>query len=372
MTTLRNKVLELALPVLRRHPRLKRVAKTLDASVDLIRHTAATALPQIIEPDPREIYITLTANCNLRCIGCKYGRDFMTGSQLPFTIVKELLDDCKTFGIRSVRLYGGEPLLYKELVRVVEHAVSLGLHPWLTTNGILLREKVDNLYEAGLRAISIGFYGTGEEYNTYVQRADQYARMERGVAYVRERYGAKINLTLAWLLMRPTCNLAAVREMWRFAEWYATPVGISLIHYSLPYFTEGPNHELQFRAEDRSAINEVVSELIRLKQMRPDLLVQSAIGLRSIPDWLLKGPGMRVPCDRYRLLWIGANGVVQMCYVTFELGNLHKNRLSELLFSPAHQQAARDAFQLRCPNCHCSYFKRVESHLPSRLRYSLH
>ena len=360
------------LPVLRKHPRLKRAAKALDASADLIRHTAAAALPSIIEPDPREIYITLTANCNLRCIGCKYGRDFMTGSQLPFTIVKELLDDCRTFGIRSIRLYGGEPLLYKQLVRVVEHAVSLGLHPWLTTNGILLREKVDDLYKAGLRAISIGFYGTGDKYNTYVQRPEQYAKMERGVAYVRERYAAKIDLTLAWLLMRPTCNLEAVREMWRFAEQYGTRVGISLIHYSLPYFTEGPDHELQFRPEDRPAIEEAVSELLRLKQMRPELLVQSVIGLRSIPDWLLKGPRMRIPCDRYRLLWIGANGVVQMCYVTFELGNLHNNRLSELLFSHAHQQAARDAFQLKCPNCHCSYFKRVESHLPSRLHYSLH
>ena len=368
--TLRNKVVRLALPVLRKYPRLKSLAKSLDASVDLVRHTAAAALPQIIQPDPREIYITLTANCNLRCVGCKYGRDFMPGAQLPLRIVKELLDDCRSFGIRSVRLYGGEPLLYKELVRVVEHAVGIGLHPWLTTNGILLKEKVDDLYRAGLRAISIGFYGTGEEYNAYVQRPEQYARMERGVAYVRDRYGANIELTLAWLLMRPTCNLEAVREMWRFAEQYGANVGINLIHYSLPYFTEGPNRELQFRPVDGAAIEEVVAELLRLKELRPEILRQSVMALRSIPDWLLKGPAMKVPCDRYRLLWVGANGVVQMCYVTFVLGNLHEKRLSEMLYSPKHRQAARDAFELKCPNCHCGYFKRIESHLPSRLRYS--
>src|SRR5690242_12963675 len=147
MATLRNRALDFGLPVLRKYPRLKRAAKALDASTDLLRHTAAAVLPGIIQPDPREIYITLTANCNLRCLGCKYGRDFMTGAQLPLMIVKELLDDCKTFGIRSIRLYGGEPLLYKQLVNVVEHAVNLGLHPWLTTNGILLKEKVDDLYK---------------------------------------------------------------------------------------------------------------------------------------------------------------------------------------------------------------------------------
>jgi cyclic pyranopterin phosphate synthase len=195
--------------------------------------------------------------------------------------------------------------------------VALGLHPWLTTNGILLKEKIDDLHNAGLRAVSIGFYGTGEEYNTYVQRPEQYARMERGVAYTRDRYGMNIDLTLGWLLMRPSCNLEAVKEMWRFSEKYKTSVGVSLVHYSLPYFTEGPNRELQFRAEDRPAIEEVVAELIRLKRLRPEILQQSVMALRSIPDWLLKGPAMKVPCDRYRLLWIGANGIVQMCYVTF-------------------------------------------------------
>jgi cyclic pyranopterin phosphate synthase len=368
--TLRTKFVQLALPVLREYPRLKRIAKSLDSYVDVARHTTAAVLPQIIQPDPQEIYITLTANCNLRCIGCKYGRDFMPGSQLPFSLVQELLEDCKSAGIRTIRLYGGEPLLYKDLAKVVEYAVHLGLHPWLTTNGIRLKEKIDELYGAGLRTISLGLYGTGEEYNAYVQRPNKYARMEGGVAYLRERYGMEIDLTLGWLLMRPTCNLDAVREMWRFALEYAAPVVVSLIHYSLPYFTEGPDRELQFRAEDRAAIEEVVAELLRLKQLRPEILGQSLMALRSIPDWLLKGPAMKVPCDRYRLLWVGANGVVQMCYVTFELGNLHKNRLSEMLFSQAHRQAARDAFQLKCPNCHCNYHKRIESHLPSRLRYS--
>jgi len=104
--------------------------------------------------------------------------------------------------------------------------------------------------------------------------------------------------------------------------------------------------------------------------LRPELLQQSEMALRSIPDWLLKGPGMKVPCERYRLIWVGADGTVQMCYVTFKLGNLHEKRLSEMLFTPEHRQFSRDAFALRCPNCHCSYFSRVETHALSRLRYS--
>lgn len=285
-------------------------------------------------------------------------------------MVRDLLDDCKQSGIRNVRLYGGEPLLHKDLTSIVRHSIGLGLNTWMTTNGMLLKNTIEDLYEAGLRSISVGYYGSGEHYDLYVQRKERYVRLEEGVAFCRDRFGMELDLTLAWVLMRPTCSLQAVREMSEFAERYSIPIGVSLIHYSLPYFTEGPGRELQFRPEDRPNIQKVVDELIRLKKAKPSLLKQSELALRSIPDWLLKGPDMKVPCDRYRLLWIGADGTVQMCYVTFKLGNLHERRLTEMLFTQQHRQFARDAFELKCPNCHCSYHNRVEMHVPSRFRYS--
>jgi len=110
--------------------------------------------------------------------------------------------------------------------------------------------------------------------------------------------------------------------------------------------------------------------LIRLKELRPELIQQSLMALRSIPDWLLKKSAMRVPCDRYHLLWVGADGTVQLCYVTFKLGNLQEQRLASMLFTAEHKQAARDAFRLNCPNCHCSYHNRIEKDVVSRLRYS--
>jgi len=336
-----------------------------------VRHTVARAIPQVIQPEPREIYITLTAQCNLRCVGCRYGRDFMPGSQLSWEHVRDLLDDAKQCGIKNIRLYGGEPLLHKDLPRIVEHAVKLGLTTYLTTNGILLKERFDDLYAAGLRTVAVGFYGTGDDYNSYVQRPDHFKRLDAGLTYVRERYGMNVALSLGWVLMRPTCSIRSLHETWDFAKRYSAPFTVSLVHYSLPYFTEGPDRCLQFVPEDRPQIEEVVAELIRLKDERPDLLPQSLPSLRSIPDWLLKGPGMKVPCDRYRLIWIGADGTVQLCYVTFKLGNLHEKRLSQLLFTPEHGQASRDAFALKCPNCHCSYPDRIDRDLTSFIKYAL-
>lgn len=356
-------------PIVARLPALRALAHDAEERLDRTRHSVAAHWPGLIRPDPREIYVTLTAHCNLRCAGCRYGRDFMPGAQLPVPMVLDLLEDTKALGIRSVRLYGGEPLLYKGLTRVVERSVGLGLHTWLTTNGILLRQRIDDLYAAGLRELTIGVYGAGDGYDAYVDRPDSFGRLERGLAYTRERYGDSVRIALGWLLMRPTCNVDALHAAWDMALRYQAPLNVNLIHYSLPYFTEGPDRELAFRLDDRPRIEALVAEMLRLKRERPDLLANTEVGLRAIPDWLLQGPAMRVPCERYRLIWIGANGVVQLCYVTFVLGNLHEHRLRDLLFTEAHAAASRDAFSLKCPNCHCGFDARTRLHAPTRRAY---
>jgi cyclic pyranopterin phosphate synthase len=358
-------------PVYRHSPTLKSGLRAVDAQLNSVRTVAWHKLPSLIRPEPREIFLTLTANCNLRCKGCRYGRDFMPGAQLPLELVREVLEDCKACDFELIRLYGGEPLMHKEIAQIVEHCARLRLSTFLTTNGILLKNKIDDLYAAGLRRVSVGFYGVGADYDAYVQRKDRFAQLEESIAYVRSRYGERISLQLNWLMMRPTCNLDSVRRTWEFAERYRMPIFINLIHYSLPYFSEGQDGELQFSAGDRPAIEAVVAELLRLRERRPELLPMSPTVIRSIPDWLVKGPAMRVPCDRHRLIWVGADGTVQMCYVQFKLGNLHEKRLKDMLFTPAHHQAARDAFALNCKNCHCGFDTRTLADPATRRRYAL-
>lgn len=348
----------------------KNLAARADDQVGQLRHSIARVLPMVIRPRTHKIMIAVTAQCNARCIGCRYGRDFMVGSKLSWPMVRDLLDDAKAAGFRSIRLYGGEPLLHPDLALMVEHCVRIGLRPYVTTNAILLAERIDDLYAAGLRDITVGFYGVGDDYDRYVQRPGRYAAVEKGLSAVRERYGAKVDMQMNWLLMRPSCSLPALRAAWDVARRFDMSMRVDLVHYSLPYFQEGPDRAIQFRPEDRGQIEEVVAELLRLKQAHPLVLHHSLEGLRSIPDWLILGPDMKVPCTAYEMIWVGADGTVQMCYVTFKLGNLHETRLRDLLFTKTHCAAARDAFALRCPNCHCSSNERVMQHSASRRKYA--
>ena len=347
-------------PTLKRHAVLWDAARAVDLQVERARHSAARALPVLVRPEPRQVHVAITADCNQRCVGCRYGRDFMTGSRLALPVVRDLLDDMRELGIWRVRFYGGEPLLHPDLEQMVAHAVARGLDPYVTTNAVRLAERIDGLHAAGLRALTVGFYGVGDAYDDYVQRRGRFDRVERGIAAVRDRFGTDVSMRMNWLLMRPSCSEEALDAALAFAERYAMRVQVDLVHYSLPYFTEGPDRCLQFRPEDEPALRRVVDALLRRQRADPHRFTQAPEALQSIPDWLLRGPDMRVACDSHQMLWVGADGTVQQCYVTFPLGNLHQDRLRDVLFTDAHRKAARDSFQLNCPNCHCGYDTRVQ------------
>jgi MoaA/NifB/PqqE/SkfB family radical SAM enzyme len=366
---IRSQLARLLRPHLQGSPRLKHALQEADFALARTKHALAARFPGVIRPEPRQLTVAITAACNLRCVGCRYGRDFMVGERLSLAIVRDLLDDARAAGVNRVRLFGGEPLLHPELAEMVRHATGLGLDTYVTTNGTLLAEKIDELFAAGLRWMSIGFYGVDEHYAAYTQREGQYEELVRGLEAVRAHHGDAVAIQLNYVLLRPTTTLEALRQAWEFAERFGLYFHLDLYGYSIPFFTDGPERVVAFRPEDRPEVEAVAAELVRLKQAHPERIPHAVEFLRSVPDWLLLGADMRVPCDAYQLLWVGANGDVQLCDVTFPLGNLHERRLSAMLFGEAHRSACRDAFQLKCPNCTCKVDARIRKHGPSLRRY---
>lgn len=367
---LKNSLRQTARRLTAHTPKLKRAIVKTEHWVEAHRNALAETFPALISPRPARLILSLTGHCNWRCLGCRYERDFMVGQELPLKIVIQVLEDARGVGVGRVRLYGGEPLLHPDLPAIIKHCRRLGITPFVTTNATLLEHKIDALYDAGLRDISIGFYGLGTELDEYIQRTGHSHRFEGGIAAVREKYGSEVSIQLNWLLRRDTCNLSTLDKCFSFARQYQARFQIDLIHYSLPYFTQGQDQPLYFRPEDRSLIQQVVDRLLELKAEHPEAIAQTPELIRSIPDWLLLGSKMRVPCTAGDLIWVGPDGTVQLCYVTFKLGNLHEQRLRDMLFTPEHVDAARKAFALKCPNCHCESGDRIMRHMPSRARYS--
>ena len=170
----------------------------------------------------------------------------MAGSRLSLPMVRDLLDDVKALDFEIVRLYGGEPLVHEQINEIVEYCARLRLHSYLTTNGILLKK---NRRPVRRRSASHLYWPVWDRRALQrVRGAQESVQPARGRHRVCARaLGSKVELTLGWLLMKPTCSIDTVRETWQFAVRYNAPIFINFVHYSLPYFTEGEDRELALR-----------------------------------------------------------------------------------------------------------------------------
>jgi len=113
----------------------------------------------------RDLRISITDRCNFRCTYCMpkevFGRDFEflhRDALLTFEEIARVAAVFATLGVEKVRLTGGEPLLRRDVERLVAMLARIdGIRDLtLTTNGSLLtRDKAQALRDAGLRRVSI-------------------------------------------------------------------------------------------------------------------------------------------------------------------------------------------------------------------------
>jgi cyclic pyranopterin phosphate synthase len=111
----------------------------------------------------RDLRVSVTDRCNFRCVYCMpkdvFGRDYPFLSHadlLTFEEIARLARLFKAHGIEKIRLTGGEPLLRRNLERLVEMLAAIGgLDLTLTTNGALLARKARELKAAGLNRVTV-------------------------------------------------------------------------------------------------------------------------------------------------------------------------------------------------------------------------
>lgn len=132
-------------------------------------------------------YLRLAVNeyCNLRCIYCmpEEGVTFQSIDQLLtrdeiFRLLSLLVES----GVNKIRFTGGEPLLRKDLPDLIQFASTLNrvnsVH--LTTNGLLLDEKLPALLNAGLSGINISLDTLNPEKFKKITRRDGFEKVYSG------------------------------------------------------------------------------------------------------------------------------------------------------------------------------------------------
>ena len=118
----------------------------------------------------RDLRISVTDRCNFRCTYCMpkevFGRDYRFLDRrelLTFEEIARLARQFVSLGVAKLRITGGEPLLRRELERLIAQLAPLGAEVTMTTNGALLPAKARLLADAGLDRITVSLDSLDDE-----------------------------------------------------------------------------------------------------------------------------------------------------------------------------------------------------------------
>lgn len=154
---------------------------------------------------PLAVHLEVIGACNLTCTHCFAGE--LPRNQSPLSVKEMDALFAQLAGLGSLRLglTGGEPLMRKDLLDILDAATGHGLHPCITTNALLIDERwARELGKRELVWLNVSLEGAQAGTNDAVRGAGVYDRVMEKLALL----GQHARFTLAFTLTRD--NVAEV------------------------------------------------------------------------------------------------------------------------------------------------------------------
>jgi cyclic pyranopterin phosphate synthase len=166
-----------------------------------------------------DVRVSVTDRCNFRCQYCMpaEGLPWLNRDDLlTYEEIERLVRLLSAMGVHDVRLTGGEPLVRKELWRLVEKLSAIeDVHDLsLTTNGYLLEKQVAGLVAAGLRRVNVSLDALAPDRFFQLTRRDSLQQVLDGLE-AAQRHPALRPIKVNVVAMRDFTE----HEVLRFAEF---------------------------------------------------------------------------------------------------------------------------------------------------------
>lgn len=142
--------------------------------------------------------LSLTDACNFRCTYCLPDENTVFSPSAHLMQTDEIIALAQRFiqlGVTKIRLTGGEPLVRKEFKTIVQRLSGLGAQLSITTNGMLLHQHIDTLWEAGMRSLNISLDTLQPARFMALTKRDAFNQVYRNIVMALER-GFKVKLNV--------------------------------------------------------------------------------------------------------------------------------------------------------------------------------
>ena len=136
----------------------------------------------------KHIRFSLTSKCQYSCLYC----DSEGYSKTHELTIEEITKLCKILAeilnVTRIKFTGGEPLCREEIVQIIKNVSDLQLYKdiSMTTNGLLLLEKAEELYKAGLNRINVSLASLKPEVYKKIYGVDTLDQVLKGLQKAKE------------------------------------------------------------------------------------------------------------------------------------------------------------------------------------------
>jgi MoaA/NifB/PqqE/SkfB family radical SAM enzyme len=332
--------------------------------------TVGVARDRVREQPPVCLYLETTNRCNLLCTTCpRTYEELEPPADMSFDLFTSIVDQVQN--LQRAVLHGvGEPMLVKNLPRMVRYLKDRGTYVLFNTNGTVLNERNGRaLIDAGLDELRVSLDAATAKSYLAVRGKDYFGRILKNVRAFRalqEREGHARPRVSAWLTgLRET-----IEELPEFVK-VAAEIGVKEVYLQrLVFFEENAvGHARPDQALYEQLTREEAVHLDRAAALAKSLgLTFSSSGAASEPGMSLRRHDDGSPwslCRRpWTVMYFTANGRALPCciapfsqrgYEHYTLGDATRQTLQEIWNGPAYQEfraaLLSDQPPAACANC---------------------
>ncbi|GLI11513.1 GTP 3',8-cyclase MoaA [Methanobrevibacter arboriphilus] len=160
--------------------------------------------------------LSITNRCNINCLYCHHDGMMPSSNEMTSDEIFHILKIAKTLGVEKIRFSGGEPLIRKDIVEIIEKTASLNFKDIsITTNGILLAKYAEDLFNAGLTRVNVSFDTLDSETYKKITTKNYLKEAKKGVLKAVE---VGLNPVKLNMVVMKNINDNEVMEMFEFAK----------------------------------------------------------------------------------------------------------------------------------------------------------
>lgn len=191
----------------------------------------------------------LTYNCNLKCRMCPFWK--RSTPELSIENEKIILRKIYDSGVCGIAFEGGEPLLRKDLVEILDYSRSLPLQTSLITNGTLLESKIDEIAQYINGGVYVSLDGIDKTHDEIRGVSGCFKKAIKGISAASKRIPVAINTTIM------AENINEIEDLVKLAKELDVKISVAVAHEYCNAKVSAPTSQ---------EVSEVAGKLVELKK----------------------------------------------------------------------------------------------------------